>query len=78
MPSFTTRRSPTATNKTAQVGAEPGTAIGNQGSDGGPAGGGPAAKKPEGTGQMRSKERGSQTRSKKQPGKRAHLGGSSA
>ena len=65
----------TATHKSDDLG--PGTAIGNEGS-----GGGPATKtlptSQEATGQQRSKERGSATRSKKQPGKRPKQGGSSA
>lgn len=53
----------------------PGTAIGNEGSGGGP---GAKALQPrqEATGQEISKERGKATRSKKQPGKRAKQGGS--
>ena len=66
------------TTSTDKSGPQPGTAMGDQGSGGGPASGGPGQQKSEGTGQKRSKERGSQTRSKKQPGKRPHQGGSSA
>lgn len=52
----------------------PGTAIGNEGSGGGP---GSKATKPEqpATGQAVSLERGKATRSKKQPGKRPTQGG---
>ena len=52
----------------------PGTAIGNEGSGGGPA---TKARAPEqkATGQSVSLERGKATRSKKQPGKRPTQGG---
>ena len=60
-------------------GAEPGTAIGNQASGGGPAtGGGPTTPGKQGGGQQRSKERGVSTNNKKNPGKRPRQGGSSA
>ena len=58
-------------------GAEPGTAIGNQASGGGP-GGGPSVKGKHGGGQRSSKERGVATNHKKNPGKRPRQGGSSA
>lgn len=65
------------TNGKAGDDSSPGTAIGN--AESGP-GASPKAGKPtqEATGQKRSKERGAATRSKKQPGKRPHQGGSSA
>ncbi len=55
----------------------PGTAIGNEGSGGGP---GTKVLEPRqaATGQETSKERGAATRSKKNPGKRPKQGGSSA
>ena len=68
----------TTTRKNAG-GAEPGTAIGNQASGGGPAtAGGATAPGSQGGGQQRSKERGVSTNHKKQPGKRPRQGGSSA
>jgi len=60
-------------------GAEPGTSMGNQGSDAGPAtSGGATTPGKTGGGQQRSKERGVSTNNKKQPGKRPRQGGSSA
>ena len=64
----------TATSK-APGAVGPATAIGNEGSGSGP-GTKPLQPSQEGRGQERSKERGSATRSKKQPGKRAKQGGS--
>lgn len=52
----------------------PGTAIGNEGSGGGPSSE-PLAPRQKATGQAVSKERGKATRSKKQPGKRPTQGG---
>lgn len=56
-------------------GLGPGTAIGNEGSGSGP-GAKALAPRQKATGQEVSKERGSATRSKKQPGKRPTQGGS--
>jgi hypothetical protein len=62
-----------ATRKANEGAAEPGTAIGNQAG-----GGGPSVKRKEGGGQRSSKERGTATNHKKNPGKRPRQGGSSA